>query len=215
MASGVVALLARVYRLYHRTLRLHGLMPDGTVIHDYAEFGESRHIVSLCERDAFAIGGFVSDRSYITLVAHGRDGDWATVALAALGCQVVRGASGRGGARAGKELVRLFQSTAPAALVVDGPAGPSGQAKPGVALVAQLGDRAMRPVAAAVGHAIVFPRTWSQLYLPLPFSRLVVGIEEPVVVAGPSPEDRESAAELLTARLASARRRALEVIQAR
>jgi hypothetical protein len=191
-------------------------MPDGTVIRHYREFGECREIVSLCERDALAIGGFVAGRGYITLVAHGRDGDWAAAALQSLGCRVVRGASGRDGARAGKALVRLFQSaTGPAAMVVDGPVGPSGEAKPGVALCAQLSGRPMRPVAGAARFSVVFSKTWSRLYLPLPFSRLVVGIEEPVTVAGPSAEDRESATRLLTERLAAARHRALDVVHPR
>lgn len=216
LLAGTLALLARAYWVYHRTLRLHGLMPDGTVIHHYRDFGECREIVSLCERDALAIGGFLAGRGYITLVAHGRDGDWAAAALQALGCRVVRGSSGRGGASAGKALVRLFQSSpGPAAMVVDGPAGPSGLAKPGVALCAQLSDRPMRPVAGAARFSVVFSKTWSRLYLPLPFSRLVVGIGEPVTVAGSSAEERESATQLLNERLAAARQQALDVVHAR
>lgn len=213
--AGLVRTLTRLYRLYHRTLRLHGLMPDGRVIHDYGDFGETREIVAMCERDALVFAGFTAYRGYVTLVANGRDGEWATWALEAMGFEVVRGASGRGGVVAGRELAKRMQESAgPAAMVVDGPLGPSGVAKPGVAWCAERSGRPMRPIAAAARHALVFRSSWSQVYLPLPFSRLVVGIGEPVMVGGSSAEDRAAATELLTERLAEARQRALDVIRA-
>lgn len=215
LGLAAVALLVRAYRLYHRTLRLYAVLPDGTVIRGYADYPRTREIIALCERDAVALGGFVANEGAITLVAPGRDGDWATAALEALGFQVVRGASERGGVRAVRQLVHRLQGTsAPAAVVVDGPLGPAGEAKPGVLLCALHTDRPVRPLSAAARFSLVFGKAWSRLYVPMPFSRLAVSIGEHVTVAADGPGAREAARRLLTERLAQARRQALDVVRA-
>lgn len=212
LAAPFVVLLARLYRVYHRTLRVHVELPDGTVIGGYAEYRSDPEVFALCERDAIALGGLVAGEGVVTLVARGLDGDWASRALEALGYEVVRGASGRGGAGACRQLVRRLVTTEDtAAIVVDGPLGPAGEAKPGVLFCAALTGRPVRPLAAAARPALVFGRAWSKLYVPLPFARLAVTVADHVTVADASPPTRRAAAGLLNDRLAHARRRALEI----
>lgn len=206
----VVRLLARLYRALHATLRVEGLLPDGSRATP-ATYPFGREIFALSERDALALGGVLSSSRFTTLVARGRDGDWATEVAESLGGRVVRGATGRGGSRALAELLRsLPADDGPLALVVDGPLGPAGEAKPGAVLCAARTGRPLRAVAAAARREVVLGATWSRLWLPLPFTRVVVVVEEPLAVGeAAGREARATLARELSARLSRARERAL------
>jgi lysophospholipid acyltransferase (LPLAT)-like uncharacterized protein len=137
-------------------------------------------------------------------------------AAEALGYRVFRGASGRGGVAAASALAHhLAQSSCPAAFVVDGPLGPAGHAKPGVLLCAMQTGRAVWPIAAAVSPSIILPRTWSGIYVPLPFSRVVVAYGTPMRLdPGSLRAEWAAAATALSGQLARARERALEAVRA-
>lgn len=211
----VARALGRLYGLLHRTLRLEGILPDGSRVTP-ATYPFGREIFAFCERDAFALGGILGRARFTTLIAPGRDGDWATEVVTSLGGRVVRGATERGGTKALAQLLRdLPENDGPLALVVDGPLGPTGVARGGAVVCAARTGRPLRPVGAAARRAPVLGRSWSKLWLPLPFSRVVVVVGEPLPV--PAELDRpgrERFAVELTARLAEARRRALEEVAA-
>ncbi len=209
--------LGRLYGGFHRTLRLEGVLPDGSRVTP-ASYPFGREIFAFCERDAFALGGILGRARFTTLVAPGRDGDWATEVVTSLGGRVVRGATERGGTQALAQLLREVPGDdGPLALVVDGPLGPSGLAKGGAVVCAARTGRPLRPVGAAARRAFVVGPSWSKIWLPFPFSRVVVVVGEPLPV--PAELDRAERNRLageLTTRLAEARRRALaEVAGAR
>jgi lysophospholipid acyltransferase (LPLAT)-like uncharacterized protein len=200
-----IVALAHAFRLYAATLRVRVALPDQRIIRvdDYV-FGPD--IFALSERDIILVALVTMGRPFTVLVAYGRDGDWASTAARALGHRVVRGSSRLGGAQALIELgAGLSQSPHPAALVVDGPLGPAGYPKPGIILLAARTLRAVRPIGARVKWRIVFKRAWSQIYLPLPFSRVWIVVGDPCVYGPPaSPTEIETAVEDLARRLASA-----------
>lgn len=205
--------LGRLYGLLHQTLRVEAILPDGSRITP-ATYPFGREIFALCERDAFALAGILGQARFTTLVAPGRDGDWATEVVTSLGCRVVRGATLRGGAKALAQLLRgLPGDDGPLALVVDGPLGPAGVAKGGTVVCAARTGRPLRPLGAAARRAPILRRSWSKIWLPLPFSRVVIVLGEPLPVpAALDRPDRERLAGELTARLAAARSRALEEV---
>jgi len=207
--SALAVLATPLYRAYFATLRLRGLLADGTTLAP-AQYAYGPEIFALCECDAVALAGLIAHTRLTALVALGRDGDWASGILARLGFGLVRGSSLRGGAGALAHLIRAMRaSDAPGAIVVDGPLGPPGEAKPGIVLCAQRTGRPIRALGVAARPKIVFRRTWSQIFFPLPFSRVVIACEEPLTV--PATTDREGIATLaleLTGRLATARQRA-------
>lgn len=207
--------LGRLYGALHATLRLEGLLPDGSRVTP-ATYPFGREIFAFCERDAVALGGILGRARFTTLIAPGRDGDWATEVVTSLGGRVLRGATQRGGTRALAQLLRdLSGDDGPLALVVDGPLGPSGVAKGGAVVCAARTGRPLRPVGAAGRRAPVVGRSWSRLWLPLPFSRVVVVVGEPLPVpAALDRPGRERLAGELTRRLAEARRRALAEVDA-
>ena len=213
--AAAAVLPAWLYRTTYATLRVRLQLADGTTLapHEY-RFG--REIFALCERDALALGGMVALTPFTTLVALGRDGDWASALLARLGYAPVRGSAGRGGAAALAALVRVLRTAdARATIVVDGPLGPSGQAKRGIALCARRTGRPIRALGAAAQPALVFRKTWSRIFLPLPFARLVVTCDDPLTVPEAGSRDTiEEATHRLSERLTLMRRRAEEELRA-
>jgi hypothetical protein len=210
----VARALGRLYGVLHGTLRVEGLLPDGSRVTP-ATYPFGREVFAFCERDAFALGGILGRAQFTTLIAPGRDGDWATEVVTSLGGRVIRGATDRGGAQALAQLLRdLPGDDGPLALVVDGPLGPSGIAKGGAVVCSARTGRPLRPVAAAARRALVVTRSWSKIWLAFPFSRVVVVVGEPLPV--PAGLDRAGRARLtseLTVRLAEARRRALAAVE--
>jgi lysophospholipid acyltransferase (LPLAT)-like uncharacterized protein len=206
----LVTWFARLYSLYFATLRVRGFMPDAAAsTPDEYPFGPE--LLAACERDALVLAGLTARRGFTVLVAHGRDGDWAATALETLGCRVVRGSSRGGAVQALIDFVdALGPSGLPAAMVVDGPLGPAGQAKGGIIACAARTGRPVRAVGAAARWRVVFPHTWSGIYLPLPFSRVFLVCSEPMVVGKDASRAAvEAAARRLSDDLADTRARAL------
>ncbi len=198
---------AAAYRLHCRTLRADALLADGSVI-KARHYPFDQEIFALCEGDALALGSLLADARFTVLVTVGRDGDRAAIVLEQLGCTVVRGSSRHRGTEALRGLVHhLKSSTTPAAIVVDGPLGPAGVAKSGAVACAMLTGRPLHALAASASRSIVFPGTWSGLYMPLPFARVAIVCDSPL----PLPEqsgllDADHHTEELTRRFQKIRR---------
>ncbi|RLE23639.1 MAG: hypothetical protein DRJ65_11430 [Acidobacteria bacterium] len=205
----VMTALASLYRIYHRTVRCRVLLDDGSILPPKS-YRSGREIYALSETDAIALGALVFGRDFVALVAEGRDGDLATTVLKALDCRVVRGSSLRGGVRGLRGLLTVLdESAGPAGIVVDGPVGPVGQAKPGSIFLSKYTERPICGIAAAASHAFVFRHSWSRIYVPLPFSTVVVACGDPVEVPTDSNfQDRDELARQLSQRLALLRSRA-------
>lgn len=217
--SPLVRPVAALYRAWHSTLRLRGLLPDGTEVAPRSyPFG--REVFAFREGDALALGGLCALAGFTLLVAKGRDGDRATALLEALGGRVVRGATRRGGESALRELVTLLaDAPGPAGLVVDGPLGPAGVAKGGAVLLGWRTGRPVRAVGVAASTTKVFRGTWSALHLPAPFATVAIALEPPLPpdprATGPGASRRalEEATGELTRRLAVARERARALLR--
>ena len=166
-AGAMYALLSRTYRC--RIRRADG---SWTTPRQY-EFGPE--IYALSERDALALAWMMGRQRFHVLVADGKDGDWAEAMLGALGCTAVRGSSLRNGLYALVVLVRALRATPrPAGVVIDGPLGPPDVAKEGIAIVAAECARPIVPVVAGAGWRLTFAKSWSKIFLPLPFSRVEI-----------------------------------------
>jgi KDO2-lipid IV(A) lauroyltransferase len=206
MPRAVAWCIVQIYRAYYATLRVRCLLPDGRMIRarDHPLQGQ---ILALSERDTLALCGLLLHHRSTTLVAHGRDGDWATRLLAIAGCRVVRGSTRRGGMRAMLALHRTANtSDDPVAIVVDGPLGPAGVAKPGALWYGIRTGRPVRAIGVAARWKVTLPRTWSGIYIPLPFSTLVATYVTEPPISGEAA--RDALAGELTRQLASARERA-------
>jgi lysophospholipid acyltransferase (LPLAT)-like uncharacterized protein len=209
----LVRVLVRGFARMSRSWRVSGIDEHGATLafDDYAWTPPALHAVS--ERDVLAFAYVAFVWPMVTLVAPGRDGDWATTAMRAAGNAVHRGAAGRRGYEGTLALVHdLRRDPRPAVMTVDGPLGPAGVAKEGVVTVAAACGLPIRPVAAAASRALTFPATWSGIYLPLPRATVAYAFA-PLVTAVSARDQRQDAAARVTADLARASERALAVVR--
>lgn len=207
-----VAMLARQWA---RTLRVTCTLWDGRGIGTDDPWIAGR-LFAVAERDLPALLPLTDGREWVTAIAPGRDGDRATAVMETLGGFVVRGTIGRNGLAAIEAMVQLRTPNRPILLSVDGPLGPAGIAKPGVvSLGARCGCEVV-PIAAAARWSIRLPRTWSGIYIPLPFSRVILRAEAPVPTRGATDRrGRTAAATEVTLRLQRARALALTEVHGR
>lgn len=99
----------------------------------------------------------------------------------ALGGEVIRGSSTHTGARALRDYYQaLAHEGVSPAITPDGPRGPPWKFKPGAVLLAQLSGRPIIPLSYAASHA--WKIKWDRFVIPMPFSRIVIAVGEPVYV---------------------------------
>lgn len=203
--------LARACAAYVRTWRVRVATPDGHVIR--IEDLSMPHVAVACERDMVAMAGLAAARALI-LVSPGRDGDWGSALARELGCDIVRGSARHRPAAALRELARRVRPDLPVLIFADGPLGPADVVKPGVIATAVLTARLLRPYACAAAWAVRVPGTWSGIYVPLPFSRVVVIAGDMMTAehAG-TREGRRVCAEAAGAALAHARQLAWSAVR--
>jgi len=116
------------------------------------------------------------------LISPSADGDLAAGMFGGQGVHIIRGSATRGGAQALREIYTAIRHNSISPIVTpDGPTGPIYECKPGVAMLSQLSRAPLLPLAYA-GSRMWRLRSWDQFMLPLPFSSIVIGIGEPLVV---------------------------------
>lgn len=209
------AAVASLFKVYFATLRVRLVLPDGSVtrLSDYVTGAE---VFALCERDALILAGAIASRCPTVLVASGRDGDRATAALEAMGCRVIRRPSQRGGAAALFQIIcELQESDTALGITVDGPLGPAGLAKSGAVVCALRTERPLRVLGAAARRSLVFPNTWSGIYLPLPFTTVIIVMAHMPLPQAKGVADIAMLTERLTATLATVRAKAIHIVEAR
>jgi lysophospholipid acyltransferase (LPLAT)-like uncharacterized protein len=128
------------------------------------------------------VAGILSQRwrGLVTMASKSRDGQIISTFLGLWGFKVVRGSSSRAGGPASAHFLRLLGSgSGGAALTPDGPRGPARRSKPGIVFLAERSGAAILPVGSSSTRPW-FARSWDRFLVPLPFSRCVVRIGEPV-----------------------------------
>jgi hypothetical protein len=123
------------------------------------------------------------------LISAHSDGRLIADTVTKFGIDSVAGSSSRGGTAASKQLVQRLRSGHHIGITPDGPRGPQYVAKAGVVRLGQLTGAAIVPVAYAAEHKWTF-KSWDRMFLPKPFSKVVVIIGETIpIIADESPED--------------------------
>jgi lysophospholipid acyltransferase (LPLAT)-like uncharacterized protein len=94
----------------------------------------------------------------------------------------VRGSSSRRGGQALVELTKLVKDGYDIGITPDGPRGPKYKVQDGVISLAQVTQAAIMPVSWDADRKFVFRKAWDNFQVPLPFSRAVLRIGEPIPV---------------------------------
>lgn len=171
-----------LWRLLRRTVRLS---PP-----DVLAAGTGGPVIYAClHRDILPCLLFVEPARPCLLVSGSEDGAILVQALRGTRFDFVRGATGEGGGRALVELRRKLDAGAAVGIAVDGPKGPYGEIRDGVAHLARLTGRPVVPLVAEPSRAMRL-RTWDRTVVPLPGSRVLMRVGEPLVAGEGSPEEQ-------------------------
>jgi len=115
------------------------------------------------------------------MVSEHRDGEMIARTVDRLGFVPVRGSTTRGGLRALFQMADRAGAGYDVAITPDGPKGPRFQVQQGVITLAQRTGMPIVPVA----NSASFRKTlssWDRYIIPLPFSRVVIMLGEPIYV---------------------------------
>jgi lysophospholipid acyltransferase (LPLAT)-like uncharacterized protein len=99
-----------------------------------------------------------------------------------MGGYVIRGSTTYTGARALRDFYMAVAKEKVSPLVTpDGPKGPRYVAKTGAVLIAQLAGKPIVPISYA-GRRVFKFTAWDRFILPVPFTRVVLAVGEPIKV---------------------------------
>lgn len=134
---------------------------------------------------------YFRNRGFWVIISNSRDGDIQNRIFERLGYQTIRGSTKRGGAEAAILSIRVLKGGGTMAITPDGPKGPSQVVQGGVMLMAQKSGARLIPVGLSARPRWLI-NSWDRHMIPLPFSRCVMIMSEPMTVpADASPEQVE------------------------
>jgi lysophospholipid acyltransferase (LPLAT)-like uncharacterized protein len=163
-------------------VRLHGVDPRPAM----RARGE-KYVFSILHAQQIAITAF-AERGTAAMVSQSADGELLQPIFQVLGVVPKRGSNRRGGADALDAMVDHVASGAgPALIAVDGPRGPRGQVRKGIASLSQRTGATVLNVLAVPRPRLLFRGAWDRFQVPLPFSRIDAYFAEPI-----RPEPNES-----------------------
>ncbi len=171
-------LIAAALRLLYATVRIEFVNADA--LRD-RWVRDERTIVTFWHNRVLMMPKAYGGRRMCIMNSRSRDGEIATRALQRLGIDSVRGSASRGGAAGFMQLVNAFRRGSDLAVVPDGPRGPRYVAKAGVIHLARLTGTPLFPATYAATRFVQLG-SWDRLMIPLPFSRVVIAIGEPLAV---------------------------------
>lgn len=183
----VGSLLARLLQLLFRTLRLEIACEAGH-INPYEVPGSLRYIYMVWH-DSMLVPTFGGKQTYTAaLTSRHQDGLFVASAMRTIGMETVRGSTGRGGGVALREMI----STAKRKHIVitpDGPRGPRRTVSPGIVYLASRSGLSIVPTASSCVRRWTIKGSWTDLWIPKPFTRTVMIAAAPITV--PSDLSRE------------------------
>lgn len=124
---------------------------------------------------------FWRDRGIVVMSSVSRDAEYTGRVIKRFGYGTARGSSTRGGGRAMAEMAQCLNNGLEVAFTIDGPRGPAYEAKPGAVTLARHTGQAILPFQIALDKSIALS-SWDRLTIPLPFTRALVLIAEPIYV---------------------------------
>lgn len=133
-------------------------------------------------------------RGIVVMSSQSRDGEYIARFIKRLGYGTARGSSTRGGGRALSEMSQCLENGIDVAFTIDGPRGPAYEAKAGAITLARHTGQAILPFYVAVRRRIELP-SWDRLQIPLPFTRALTLIAEPIYVARDSSDEEVAASQ--------------------
>lgn len=127
---------------------------------------------------------------FCMLISSHADGRIIAGVCARQGMCSAAGSSSRGGGAAVRILLEELKEGRHIGITPDGPKGPIHKAKLGVVELGRLSQKPIHAVAVSAKSAWRF-RSWDGMFLPKPFSKVVVSVSEPTIIG--VEQDQEAA----------------------
>lgn len=166
--------MAVLFRLLLKTVRRDEYYAEPNLC-AYERTGDERHLYCLWHD---GIVGWVFSRraqQIAALVSRHADGSYLADALESIGVPAIRGSSRRGGAEAVRQMLTAAANFH-IAITTDGPLGPRRVVKEGIVYLASQTGRAIVPAAFAARRAWRPRGRWTDLVIPLPFTRTYIRV---------------------------------------
>lgn len=145
-------------------------------------------IFAFWHANMFPLLHLMRGRGIGVMISASPDGRILARLLEKWGFQPVFGSSTRGGGRAFRGLTRVLEQGHHVAVTIDGPLGPAHIVKPGVIHLASVTGRPLVPTVTTAKRYWRF-QSWDRFRLPLPFTRTLCAIDEPMRVPGDADRD--------------------------
>jgi lysophospholipid acyltransferase (LPLAT)-like uncharacterized protein len=121
------------------------------------------------------------NRGWYVLVSTSSDGEIMARLFTKFGFRILRGSTGRGGARAAVECAKVLRAGATLLYSPDGPRGPSHVMGEGTIWLARQGEASIIPAGAAASPRKLL-NNWDHYLVPLPFAKGALTLGEPITV---------------------------------
>jgi len=169
-------LLVLLIRFIYATMRITVVGKD--ILPGFAARGEG-YVGAFWHARILMIPFLYPGKALHILVSQHRDGEIIANILRQFGFCLVRGSSSKGGHDALREMMRLLRADNDLGIAADGPRGPAEVLKPGAAQLGRISGKAVIPITFAASMAFRLT-SWDRFMFPLPFSRGVYVVGEPV-----------------------------------
>jgi len=169
-------LIPRLIYLIHKFL---ALTIRWEFVGDRYRKGDAPYILSFWHARILMMPYAYKDWNGSMLISEHKDGAYIADAVELMGIESSRGSSTRGGARALLEMIKLARQGRALGITPDGPKGPREVVQPGTVQLAKKTGLPLRAVCYATKRH-KRANSWDRFYLPLPFTRGVFVIGDPV-----------------------------------
>ncbi len=189
----LLAVLALLMRAWGRTLRFHW----GADVQAFMDANPEPSVVIFWHNRLFAgplfFARYFRKRRLATLISASKDGAWPAVFVKKLGMLPVRGSRYKRGTQAVRDLIAAQRDGHDVALTPDGSRGPLYDMKPGAVMIA------LKTGAPIVLLSFNYSRawrlkSWDRFYVPQPFSRIEVRMDDVGPCAALSEDPKEASA---------------------
>ena len=169
-----------IVRLWVRSLRIRFVAEEAMIENGLPMVGKNG-IFTFWHQRLLVFGGYFRNSGFRALVSRHQDGEMIARVVEGLGMRAIRGSTRRGGSQALREILAEDLSTLRLAVTPDGPRGPCHVFQAGSVYVASRSGLPVYPATVALSRSWSLP-TWDGFLLPVPFSRALMRVGEPIRV---------------------------------
>jgi len=137
----------------------------------------------------FMASYYFRNRGIVVMTSLHRDGDYIAGVIRSLGYEAARGSSSRGSVGATKEALESLRKGRDIGFAIDGPRGPRHVAKRGPTYIAWKSGHPVLPFNVSAKRKWKL-KSWDHFQIPVPFSRALVEIGEPIYVDANVPKEK-------------------------